>query len=491
VKYELIADWGINSVFTKNKKRTTLLKYWTTRYLATLIIGLILLGAGSLWWIQRTTLENRLNLMEYLAVETANRVTQTNGMMEVDPFFNRMLEERARVLQLEKEPELFITDLSGTAIFSRPRHMNPGRMGPRNQNNIDIPSEVFESKETIQRLEVADIGVMYSVKSPILENDKQIGWVVLMQSADELSEVNQEYRLLFILLGGLGLLGWLVIYLLSKKILRPIQDVAHAAAQIKEGNYDLNLNTDSNEQEIFELVSSFAQMTNRLMQLEKLRAELLAGVTHDLKTPVTSISGLVQAVRDGVVTGEERQEFLDITLKEVTRLQTMIADLLDFNSLAAGAFSIRMENCNMNELVQNIVREWGLTKPLRIDYQVVVPNETLYRNIDPLRLQQIMINLLNNSYQSLDGQGSIIVMLSESGIDIKDTGSGIPEAEQAYVFERFFRGEKKKLKVRGLGLGLPFSKMLANALNGDLNLTESSSRGSTFSIIWNKENPIR
>jgi signal transduction histidine kinase len=475
----------------KNKKRTTLLKYWTTRYLVTLIIGLILLGAGSLWWIQKTTLENRLNLMEYLAVETANRVTQSNGMMEVDPFFNRMLEERARVLQLEKEPELFITDLSGEAIFSRPRHMNPGRMGPRNQNSIDIPSEIFESKKTIQKLDVDEIGVMYVVKSPIMENDDQIGWVVLMQSADELSDVNQEYRLLFILLGGLGLLGWLVIYLLSKKILKPIQDVAYAAAQIKEGNYDLNLKTDSNEQEIYELVSSFAEMTNRLMLLEKLRAELLAGVTHDLKTPVTSISGLVQAIRDGVVTGEEREEFLDITLKEVTRLQTMIADLLDFNSIAAGAFSIRLENGNMNELVQNIVREWSITQSQPIDYQVKVPEETLYRNIDPLRLQQIMINLLNNSYQSLDGQGSIIVMLSESGIDIKDTGTGIPEAEQPYVFERFFRGERKKLKVRGLGLGLPFSKLLAKALDGDLILTESSSKGSTFSIIWNKEDLMR
>jgi signal transduction histidine kinase len=478
-------------VFTKNKKRTTLLKYWTTRYLVTLIIGLILLGAGSLWWIQKTTLENRLNLMEYLAVETANRVTQENGIMEVDPFFNRMLEERARVLQLEKEPELYITDLSGEAIFSRPRHMSPGRMGPQNQNSIDIPSEVFENKETIQKVDVEEIGVMYAVKSPIMENDNQIGWVVLMQSADELSDVNQEYRLLFILLGGLGVLGWLVIYLLSRRILKPIQDVAQAAAQIKEGNYDLNLNTESNEQEIYELVSSFAEMTNRLMQLEKLRAELLAGVTHDLKTPVTSISGLVQAVRDGVVTGEERQEFLDITLKEVTRLQNMIEDLLDFNSLAAGAFSIRIETCNMNELVQNIVREWGVTQPQPINYQVNVPDVTLYRNIDPLRLQQIMINLLNNSYQSLDGKGSVIVRLSESGIDIKDTGLGIPEAEQPYVFERFFRGEKKKLKVRGLGLGLPFSKMLAKALDGDLILTESSSRGSTFSIIWNKEDLMR
>jgi len=169
----------------------------------------------------------------------------------------------------------------------------------------------------------------------------------------------------------------------------------------------------------------------------------------------------------------------------------MIEDLLDFNSLAAGAFSIRNETCNMNELVQNIVREWGVTQPQPTDYQVTVPDETLYRNIDPLRLQQIMINLLNNSYQSLDGEGSIIVRLSESGIDIKDTGLGIPEAEQPYVFERFFRGEKKKLKVRGLGLGLPFSKMLAKALHGDLILTESSSRGSTFSIIWNKEDLMR
>ncbi len=475
----------------KNKKRSTLLKYWTTRYLVTLIIGLIILGAGSLWWIQKTTLENRLNLMEYLAVETANQVIQSNGMMEVAPFFNRMLEERSRVLQIEKEPELFIIDLNGEEIFSRPRHMGPGRMGQKNPNKLNIPSEVFKNNDTIQKLDVESLGVIYAIKSPIMEGDHQIGWVVLMQSADELSEVKQEYRLLVVLLAGLGLLGWIVIYLLSKKILKPIQEVAHAAAQIKEGNYDLNLNTESNEQEIVELVSSFTEMTNRLMQLEKLRAELLAGVTHDLKTPVTSISGLVQAVRDGVVTGDEREEFLDITLKEVNRLQTMIADLLDFNSLAAGAFTIRPDNCNMNKVVQNIVREWSLTQPHSVRYQVVVPEEMLYRTIDPLRLQQIMINLLNNASQSLNGEGAITVILSENSIDIKDTGTGIPEAEQPYVFERLFRGEKKKLKVRGLGLGLPFSKMLAKALQGDLILKESSSKGSAFSIIWNKENTIR
>ncbi|MEH7010744.1 HAMP domain-containing sensor histidine kinase [Neobacillus niacini] len=471
----------------KNKKRTTLLRYWTTRYLVTLIIGLILLGAGSLWWIQKTTLENRLKLMEYLAVETANRVIQPNGMMEVDPFFNRMLEERARVLQLEKEPELFITDLNGEEIFSRPRHMGLGRKGPQNPNKMDIPSEVIEKNDTVQKLEVEGVGVVYAVKSPIMEGENQLGWVVLLQSSDELSDVNQEYRLLIILLGGLGLLGWLVIYLLSKKILKPIQEVAFAATQIKEGNYDLNLNTESNEQEIYELVSSFEEMTNRLIQMEKLRAELLAGVTHDLKTPVTSISGLVQAVRDGVVTGDERQEFLDITLKEIERLQAMIADLLDFNSLSAGAFTIRPETCNMNELVEDIVCQWAVTQSKAVHPKVLLPEDVIYRNTDPLRLHQIMINLLNNSYQALDVDGMITVVLTEDYIDIRDTGSGIPDEEQSYVFERFFRGEKKKLKVRGLGLGLPFSKMLAKALKADLILKESNSNGSTFSIIWNNK----
>lgn len=477
-------DWGINSVL--NKKRTTLLRYWTTRYLITLIVGLLLLGAGSLWWIKQTTIANRLNLMEYLAIETAGRVELENENMGVGPFFDRMLEARARVLQLEKEPDLYITDMDGRFIFSRPPQMGGVRRGQDKQQLVEVPDEVFEKDDTVLKLTVNNVDV-YSVKSPIMNGEEQVGWVVLLQTADELTNVKQEYRLLIILLGGLGLLGWIVIYFLSKKILRPIQDVAKAATQIREGNYDINLNTSTNEQEIYELVSSFEEMTNRLMQLEKLRAELFAGVTHDLKTPVTSISGLVQAVRDGVVTGDERQEFLDITLKEVHRLQTMIADLLDFNSLAAGAFTIRPEHCNMNELVQNIVRQWAITQTQPVHPQVKLTKEIIYRTTDPLRLQQILINLLNNSYQALGEDGDISVVLTEDSLDIIDSGSGIPEEEQLYVFERFFRGEKKKLKIRGLGLGLPFSKMLAKALAADLILKESTSKGSTFSIVWDKK----
>lgn len=469
----------------KNKKPISMLRFWTTRYLITLIAGLAILAAGSLWWIKQTTLENRLNLMEYLTVETADRIAQTSADGDF-AYFDKRLEKRARILQMEKQPELYITDLEGNIINAGPPHNGPGGGPGRTAVHAgQVPAVVLESEETVQEF-VNNGRELYSVKTPLSLDDQQTGWVVAIQEADELTNVDQEYRLLIILLVGLGLLGWIVIYLLSKKIIKPIQDVAHAAARVSEGDYDIDLDAEPKERELHDLVSSFREMTNRLIQLEQMRAELLAGVTHDLKTPVTSISGLVQAVRDGIVTGEERQEFLDITLKEIQRLQTMIADLLDFNSLAAGAFSIRTENCNMNNLVKEVGRQWQVIQHEPINLHVVTPDHTVQRETDPLRLQQILINLLNNSYQALDKEGSISLILSDEGIDVQDTGTGIPEAEQALIFERFFRGEKKKLKVRGLGLGLPFSKMLARALGADLILKKSTPQGSTFSIVWDR-----
>lgn len=461
-----------------------MLRYWTARYLSTLFIGLLILGVCTIWWIRHTALENRLTLMEYVAAETADRIAFTDRNSDFNSF-NRRLDDRAKILQMERPPEFFITDMDGNILNSKPLHKEPMPKGSNFSSLQKLPSHLLENDETVQKLRLNETRV-YAVKKPIVYDDTQAGWVVVMQNASELTDVEQEYRLPIILLIGLGLLGWIIIYLLTKKIVKPIQDVAYAASLIKDGNYDINLNTDAKEKEIHELLTSFEEMTNRLTQLETLRAELLAGVTHDLKTPVTSISGLVQAVKDGIVSGDEQKEFLEITMKEVHRLQRMIEDLLDYNSLSAGAFSIRTEKTNMNELVKEIVHQWKITVNERIDCKVVLPDECIYKETDPLRLQQILINLLNNAYQALGRDGLIRVSLTKNAIDVQDTGSGIPENEQPYIFERFYRGEKKKLQVRGLGLGLPFSRMLAKALGAELILKSSSPRGTTFSILWKK-----
>lgn len=475
----------------KIKRRTTLLRYWTTRYVITLVIGLMFLGLFSVWWMGKITLEYRLHLLKYLADETSDRVIKENGNIVIGPILSGIINEREEVLSLNEEPLIYITDTEGEIIFAMPQvYIKSGEK---------VQKTILESEKAVQKIKLNEGGKAYVVKSPIESSDKTIsGWVFIIQKESSLMEVNRDHGLLVIMLCGLGFLGYGVIYVLSRKISRPIRNVARAAGQIREGNYDINLMEETaREEEIYELIQAFKEMTLRLKQMEKLRAELFAGVTHDLKTPVTSISGMVQAVKDDIVTGEESKEFLEITLKETMRLQRMIEDLLDYNALSAGSIKIRLETVNVNELIEEITYQWKVTQDdQNFELTVEKPDRELYCLVDALRLQEIMINLLNNAKQSLGQDGRIKVSLyyNESKsvcLDIEDNGKGIPESEQMFVFEPFYRGEKKKLKVRGLGLGLPFSRMLAKAQKGELLLKSSSESGTTFTVILSEMLDVR
>jgi signal transduction histidine kinase len=202
-------------------------------------------------------------------------------------------------------------------------------------------------------------------------------------------------------------------------------------------------------------------------------------------------------VKDDVVKGEQSKEFLDISLKETQRLQGMIEDLLNYNAISAGAFKIRVQKENINIFIKEIAYRWQVTQDddQAFALEINVPDEPVFGQIDSLRMQQIVINLLNNARHALDGKGKIAIHLYEKDeericIDVLDSGRGIPKHEQQYVFEPFYRGENKKLKVRGLGLGLPFSKMLAKAQKGDLVLKDSNEQGTIFTIVIEKADQI-
>lgn len=467
-------------MFIKSKKRISLLRYWTTRYLVTLFIGLVIIAFISIIWIKQTTLENRLNLTKYLAEEAADRVLDSNGQIIFSDVFSLFLEERKKLLNIESEPLIHIVNNNGRVLYR-----SPGTYALKVKS---VPISLLENPSQVQILKLETGEDIYIVKSPIEDNHRILGWVVIFQSKSELQETNQEYRLLATLLIGLALLGWLVIYFLSRKIAEPIKEVAYAAKQIKAGNYQVELPKSTNEQEVHELIDSFVEMSERLQQLESLRAELLAGITHELKTPVTSISSLTQALKDEVVSGEEAKEFLAISLKETDRLQKMIEDLLDFNSFSAGAISINKEKIDLTKFIKESTHQWYIVRDTeQLKLNVSIPDSAMVAEVDPIRVEQIMLNLLNNAKDAMNGQGSIDVKVYELGhqqvgIDVKDSGIGIPEQEQELIFERFFRGEHKKHNVRGLGLGLPFSRMLSRAMEGDLILKDTSSKGTTFTL---------
>ncbi|MNR11551.1 Alkaline phosphatase synthesis sensor protein PhoR [compost metagenome] len=230
-------------------------------------------------------------------------------------------------------------------------------------------------------------------------------------------------------------------------------------------------------------------MSSRLKQLESLRTLLIAGVTHELKTPIASISGLLQAIQDKVVDGVESEEFIQLSLKEAQRMHHMVEDLLDFNGFATGALRIVNGQIELNAFVRECVYQWRTAQEehQKLEIQVQSVRDHLQVEGDAGRIQQILINLLNNSLHAGASRGVLRLSLydfsdKQIGIDVADQGKGIPQEEQPYIFERFYRGSVKKHKVRGLGLGLPYSLMLAQAQRGQLFLRESSERGSTFTL---------
>ncbi|PKR76759.1 two-component sensor histidine kinase [Halalkalibacillus sediminis] len=466
-----------------NNKKIPIQRYLTSRYLVTLFIGLIVVALISAWWIRSQTLENRLSMLEFMAEETASQLTgEDEQRIPPNSELRQFLDERGRFMNMDSDPALYIVNARGSILFSN---------FPAGQTNRQLSRSLLTNNDDRQLIET-DSEEVYVVKKPVQVESTVLGWVVFVESKANLAQVNQEYRQLSIMLISLALIGAAVIYFLSRKISRPIKDVAGAAEQVKEGNYDIDLPENIKAEEIDELVRSFKEMSQKLKQLESLRTELLAGVTHELKTPVTSINGMIQALNDGVVEGEEAKEFLRISLNETEKMKRMVEDLLAFNSFAANAIPVEHRYHEVNDLIKECVREWEISNDEPgLDIQMFLLGQPTDVRVDDMRVQQILTNLLTNAKQAIKGEGKISLNLTEEKetieVQVTDNGQGIPEEEQPFIFERFYRGENKKYQIGGLGLGLPFSKMISNVLGGDLKLKGSSSEGTTFQLTLPKD----
>ncbi|SER62260.1 Signal transduction histidine kinase [Gracilibacillus ureilyticus] len=468
-------------MFTNNKK-IPLQRYWTSRFLLTLIIGLAIIAIVSAFWIKHTTLENRLRIMEFMAEETARRIANMDEE-ELPPGMDmhRFLEGEGKFFDMEGKPSIYVTDTDGTIIYENLREM---------LENEQIQPSLIDNEEEVQKVSGNDVtGDFYVIKKPIEENETIRGWVFYIEYKEKLAKVDQAYGQLTVMIISLLILGWIAIYILAGRLAKPIKEVANAAKQIEEGDYQIELLNEAKEEEVDTLIQSFKEMAQKLEKLEALRTELLAGVSHELKTPVTSISGLLNAVNDGVVEGDEAKDFLESSIKETEKIKKMVEDLLAFNTFAANAVPVSIDNFLINDLIKESVSLWEKSqgKESATSIEMSLLQDDLEVEVDPVRFQQIMTNLLNNATQAMleNKQIKIAVTSSENKvlIDVMDNGMGIPEADQLYIFERFYRGDNKKHKVGGLGLGLPFSKMIAQVLGGDLVLIKSDQTGTDFRVI--------
>ena len=229
---------------------------------------------------------------------------------------------------------------------------------------------------------------------------------------------------------------------------------------------------------------------SRLRAVETIRRDFVANVSHELKTPITSIKGFLETLRDGALHDPENaQRFLNIVIKHADRLSLIIEDLLSLSRIERDAEKgeIRLEQGSLNEVfeaVEKTCREKAQLKNIKLEYAI---DQGLVAEINPTLLEQAIVNLIDNAVKYSESESAVQVeahaTADEIVIKVRDHGSGIPRDHLTRIFERFYRVDKaRSRKVGGTGLGLAIVRHIVLAHRGRVNVESSVGRGSTFSI---------
>ncbi|MDQ0858119.1 two-component system histidine kinase PnpS [Bacillus sp. V2I10] len=234
-----------------------------------------------------------------------------------------------------------------------------------------------------------------------------------------------------------------------------------------------------------------------LKKLEQMRKDFVANVSHELKTPITSIKGFTETLLDGALEDKQTLEyFLSIILKESDRLQTLIQDLLDLSKIEQQGFKLNLQNCNAKEILEEVIIILkSKADEKEIELSLHVNSDELYVYGDVYRLKQIFINLISNALNYTPKGGRVQVSLKDgesyATFIVSDTGIGIEKEEIPRIFERFYRVDKARSRNSGgTGLGLAIVKHLVEAHKGQIFVNSTVGEGTTFTVKLNKNNHL-
>jgi two-component system sensor histidine kinase BaeS len=277
-----------------------------------------------------------------------------------------------------------------------------------------------------------------------------------------------------------GVVSWIV----TQRIMRPIRTIAEASQQIAEGHYEQRI-TRTSRDELGGMVDSFNRMAASLAGTESMRQQLIADVSHELKTPLASIKGYMEGLQDGVIPATP--ETFQLVHREADRLQRLVHDLQELSRAEAGVVPLAVQPHVPAELVSTVIA--------RLQPQFAEKNVTLTADVpvdlpavgaDADRIEQVLTNLLGNALQYTPDGGAVTVTARSSGdgveFSVQDTGLGLRPDDLTRIFQRFYRVDKSRSRASGgSGIGLTIARHIIEAHSGRI-WAESPGphQGSTF-----------
>ena len=468
------------------------------------VLAIILLTTvclSAVWWLtlRNQQIDARLDYLNSQAEEIAYLAGNLSGDNLMDTirdrdsatrtYLNRM---SARVSE-EFDAFIIVMDQNGNSmVYDQALDIDDTEfMESLNSEEITNAFRRILAGETIRMRSEGGEDPTFTVGVPFTMGNKATGAVFIRTRAQKIESGLGEILWRIVTLAAIMLvLSGIVVFLFVRRRLKPLRELEAAAATIAEGDFTVQVNEKQGDKELRELSGAFNTMTRKLQGVEAGRREFVANVSHELRSPITSIRGFAEGMADGVIPEEDQPKYLRLVADESKRLSGLIDDLLAMSRLERDDAKPEMSVFDINEMLRRVVIvRMNDLEAKKIDVSCEFEEDSCTVRADSDRIEQVVINLLDNAIKFTPEGGTITLeSASKDGtaeITVRDNGCGIAPEDREKIFDRFFTADRAHTAGKGTGLGLSICKRIMEMHGQTIRLLDTDS-GAAFRFTLEK-----
>lgn len=356
-------------------------------------------------------------------------------------------------------------------------------------------SQVIQGQEIVVQTD-SNAGPLFTVIVPqtqtsIINNRQTVTGLVLIQTAAQ--TVHASYRDLVwqvaVAAIAISIAAVLVAFLYSRRMTRPLIAMEKAANQMASGDFTARA-PEEGTREMLALSASFNQMAEKLSRQEQSRRDFVANVSHELRSPITSIQGFAQGLLDGTIPKEDQDQYLSIITDETHRLSKLIASLLNLSRMESDETSLSFTDFDVNERLRRvIIARMNQLEEKQLEIETDFENDPCMVQADADQVHQVLVNLLDNAIKFTPEKGCISLSTREENdlvyLTVKDNGQGILPEDAPHIFDRFYKADKAHTTGKGTGLGLSICQRIMEKHGQHIRLLPTD-MGAAFEITLRK-----
>lgn len=477
--------------------KSTFSKYLSAFVLITLVSFLMLSG------IITSMIKTYINEdKENNLISTSESIA--SGMSDIESIENGMIFQRfviTTLININKDMQVIITDDTGKIYLST-------LSGSVNENGLRVPDisgdmgkidiSLFDNKtkdsENDYLVHHGNLGGLVNEShvacaEKILSGGEVKGYAITLSSTAREDHLISITRRAVINSSAWVLLATLIaVYFITERIIHPLKNMTNAAKQFAKGDFNTRISV-SGEDEVSELGKAFNNMAESLENLEKMRNSFLASVSHDLRTPMTTISGFIDGITSGAIPPEKHDYYLGIISVEVHRLSRLVSQLLDVSRLESGDRKFAFTDFDVAEVGRIIIISFEQKiEDKKLDVEFDTECDSMYVFADKDAIYQVMYNLCHNAIKFSTEGGKFRIRIKRINdekimVSVFNSGQSIPKEDIPMIFERFYKSDKSRgLDKTGVGLGLYISKTIIDAHGEKISVESDEDRGTEFTF---------